>query len=99
MNDREVTIDVLFNHQASSAPGAPHIVRVVELARVSDGAECLTDDWRNNTCSQWHDQDFVAAQLGVFFDGRNTSQFGNLFQNGAQGVNVEVLLPVRHDLG
>lgn len=62
-------VDVGLNHQAHRAPGAPDVIAVIELARVSNGTDSLTDNRSDNTGRQWNNQDLVTGKLRIFFDG------------------------------
>lgn len=92
-----MAVDVLLDHQASSTPGAPYVITVVELTRISNSTERLADNRSDDASAQRHNHDLIPGQLGIFFDVFNAGELLDLFQHRAQGVHVEILFPVRHD--
>jgi hypothetical protein len=92
-------VDVGLNHQAHRTPGAPDVVAVVELARVSNGTDGLADNRSDNAGGKRNNQDLVTGQLRIFFDGSNAGELQQLLQDGVGLVVVaEVAFQVGDDL-
>jgi hypothetical protein len=60
------------------APGAPDVVAVIELARVSNGADRLADNRSDNAGGKRNNQDLVTRSLRIFFDGSNAGELQQL---------------------
>lgn len=88
VNNRFAIVDVGLNHQAHRTPGAPDVVTVIELARVSNGADRLADNRSDNAGGKRNNQDLVTRQLRIFFDGCNARKLQQLLQDGVRLVVV-----------